>query len=129
VHILPALGSIPLQKLEPAQLQAFYSRKLEGGRGDGKAGGLSARTVRYLDAILREVLQHAIKMQLLARNVAEATEPPRAVRPQVPSWDIDEVQRFLPLTNIHRWIRSDLARGADDRHAPGRTPRAVLARC
>ena len=77
VHIRPALGGKPLQKLTPAQLQSFYTEKLTGGRQDGKAGGLSPRTVRYLHAIIREALAQAVKWQMVARNVADATEPPK----------------------------------------------------
>jgi integrase len=95
VHIRPALGSVPLQKLTPAQLQAFYSLKLTEGRQDGKAGGLAPRSVRYLHAIIREALHQAVKWQMVGRNVADATEPPRAVRPQVRAWDQDQVLRFL----------------------------------
>lgn len=57
VHILPALGTVPLQKLQPAAVQAFYTAKLNEGRADGKAGGLSPSTVRHLHLILRESLQ------------------------------------------------------------------------
>ncbi len=49
-HIIPALGSMPLQALTPATLNAFYSGMLADGRKYGK-GGLSARTVRYTHMI------------------------------------------------------------------------------
>jgi len=43
VHILPALGKIPLQKLTTDTIQEFYNQKAEAGRADGKPGGLSPR--------------------------------------------------------------------------------------
>jgi integrase len=94
VHLVPALGHIPLQKLSPAHLQAFYSDRLARGRADG-TGGLAPRTVRYLHSIVREALAQAVRWQLVARNVADATEPPRAVRPHVQTWDTAQLRRFL----------------------------------
>jgi len=38
VHIKPALGKIPLAKLQAHMLQSFYNEKLENGRVDGKCG-------------------------------------------------------------------------------------------
>ncbi len=75
VHIRPALGNIPLAKLQPHMLQAFYNDKLESGRHDGK-GGLSTRTVRYFHAVIRQALEQAVKEGILPRNVADATNPP-----------------------------------------------------
>lgn len=75
LHIKPALGKIPMAKLQANMLQNFYNEKLEHGRADG-AGGLSTRTVRYLHVVIRQALQQAVKEGLLARNVADATSPP-----------------------------------------------------
>lgn len=96
-HIIPELGRTPLQKLQPVQLQAFYNAKLAGGRADGNEGGLSPRTVRYLHTIIRESLHQAMKWQLVSRNVADMTEPPRSRRPQIATWDADQSRRFLDL--------------------------------
>jgi integrase len=86
---------VPLPKLTPSQLQAFYSQKLTEGRQVGQAGGLSPGIVRYLHAIIREALHQAVKWQMIGRNVADATEPPRAARPQVRAWDQGQVRTFL----------------------------------
>lgn len=95
LHILPALGNVPLQKLQPVQLQALYNDKLTAGRADGGDGGLSPRTVRYLHAIIRKSLQQAVKWQMVSRNVADATEPPRGKRPSVKTWDSEQSRQFL----------------------------------
>ena len=79
--VVPALGNVPLQKLQSVQVQVLYSEKLQGGRADGEAGGLSARTVRYLHTVLREALHQAMKWGMVHRNACDATDPPRAVRP------------------------------------------------
>ena len=81
-QVYPALGTIVLQRLQPAHRQAFYASRLqEGARLDGKPGGLAPRTVRQLHVILHEALKHAVQWQILGRNVADAVAPPRAHRP------------------------------------------------
>ena len=52
LHIVPRLGTTPLSRLTATQINAWL-RDLEAtGRADG-AGGLSARTTRYVFTILR----------------------------------------------------------------------------
>jgi integrase len=75
-HIIPALGKIPLQKLQPAQVQKLYNQKAESGRLHGE-GGLSAASIRYIHAILRKSLNHAVKMQYISRNVCELVDVPK----------------------------------------------------
>jgi len=76
-HIIPSIGNIPLQKLQPIHIQQFYRSKLENGRLDDK-GGLSAKSVLYIHRVLRKALSNALKMQLIPRNVADAVELPKA---------------------------------------------------
>ncbi|MBS3948385.1 MAG: tyrosine-type recombinase/integrase [Dethiobacter sp.] len=94
VHIKPALGKIPMAKLQANALQAFYNEKLESGRHDGE-GGLSTRTVRYLHAIIRQALQQAVKEGLLPRNVADATSPPTIKNKQMRPMAEAELVDFL----------------------------------
>src|SRR5262245_50549078 len=80
--IVPALGQQRLCKLQPLHLQTFYSEAISSGRKDGR-GGLSPTTVRHYHGVIREALQHAVRWQLLSRNVADAVEPPKKARSQV----------------------------------------------
>jgi integrase len=75
-HLVPALGHLVLAKLTPLQLQEYYSWALEAGRRSGR-GGLSPQTVLHHHRVLRQALGQAIRWQLVARNVADAVEPPR----------------------------------------------------
>ena len=59
-HLIPTLGSIPLQQLTPARLQAYYTEKLTSGRRDGK-GGLSPHTVRHHHRLIHAVMPGAAK--------------------------------------------------------------------
>ena len=93
-HIIPALGRIPLPQLQPSHLQAFYRQSQESGRLDGE-GGLSARSVVHLHRILSEALSHAVKWGLLARNVAQAVDPPRVTGKEMRTLDTEGVFGLL----------------------------------
>ena len=74
-HLIPAIGNITLTGLKPEHIQRYQAEKLSCGRADGK-GGLSPRTVRHHYMALHTALEHAFKMGLLSRNVADAVSPP-----------------------------------------------------
>lgn len=101
VHIKPALGKIPMAKLQAHMLQAFYNEKLEKGRADGK-GSLSTRMVRYMHAIIRQALQQAVKEGLLSRNVADATSPPAVKNKQMRPLTEDELLAFFDAAKDDR---------------------------
>jgi integrase len=100
---MPALGDKPIQKLMPGDLQAFYNAKLEGGRADGKEGGLSTRAVRYLHFLLSAALKQAVKEGLVSRNVAEATNPPKQGKKEIQYLTTEEIQRFLQVARESRY--------------------------
>lgn len=87
VHLVPALGTLPLSKLRPLHIQDAYQRILDKG--------LSARTVLQGHRVLREALQHALKWQLLARNPADAVEAPRPDRYEVHALSPEQVRRVI----------------------------------
>lgn len=93
-HLIPDLGSIPLLQIKPEHLQRYYSEKLSGGRLDGK-GGLSPKTVRHHHVTLHDALQSAVKWGLLARNPADAVDPPRFQPHEMRTLNEDDVHRFL----------------------------------
>ncbi len=94
LHLIPALGHHCLEKLQPLHIQACYSDALQSGRRDG-AGGLSPQTVLHHHRVLREALRHAVKWQLIARNPADAVDPPRPQRREIESLDVAETARLL----------------------------------
>ena len=75
-HLRPALGHIALERLRPLHIQSYYDEALRTGRKDGK-GGLSAQTVLHHHRVLHGALRQALRWQMIARNPAEAVEPPR----------------------------------------------------
>jgi integrase len=102
-HIIPHIGHIPLQKLQPMHIQRFYKEKMENGRLDGK-GGLSAKTVMYIHRVLREALSHAVKQQIIPRNVADFVEVPKLKKYHATVLNEDGVHTLLEAfkdTNLY----------------------------
>jgi integrase len=102
-HIVPGIGSAPLQGLSADVLTRFYAERLRSGGRSGK--GLSARTVRYLHAIVHKALADALAWGLVVRNVADAAEPPshraaKAVPPK--TWSAGELRTFLESVSEDR---------------------------
>ena len=93
-HLVPALGQHRLDKLQPLHIQAYYSSALKNGRLDGK-GGLSAQTVVHHHRIFRQALGQAVRWQLIVRNPADAVDPPRPRRQEMPALDDDQIAQLL----------------------------------
>ncbi len=81
-HLVPALGTHVLSKLQPVHISTAWSKALESGRRDGK-GGLSAQSVKHHHRILSQALKQAVRWQMIARNPAKDVEPPRPVRKEM----------------------------------------------
>ena len=97
LHLVPALGHHALSQLKPLHIAAYYAESLRTGRKDGK-GGLSAQTVLHHHRVLREALNQAVRWQLLARNPADAVEPPKPERQQMQV--LDEKQTIALLASL-----------------------------
>ena len=78
-HLAPAFKDVLLAKLRPLHVQQYLDRARTSGRLD-KKGGLSPTTVRHHYAVLREALNHGVRLQLIATNPALAVRPPRYTR-------------------------------------------------
>jgi integrase len=95
VHIVPEIGRIKLAALKPQDLQGFYSRKLDGG--------LSKKSVKYLHAITRRILNEAVKKGLIYNNPCNQVTPPKIEKKPPKVWTIEQAQTFLSATAEHRW--------------------------
>ena len=95
-HLIPNLGAVVLSELKPTHLQGYYAKALREGRRDGR-GGLAARTVGHHHTVLKEALSHAIKWDLLYRNVGDAVTPPRPVEQEMSALDPDGLEKILEV--------------------------------
>jgi len=94
-HLVPELGSLVLTRLQPLQIQSCYTKWRDGGRRDGREGGLSAQTILHHHRVLSEALHQAVRWQLVARNVAEAVEPPTPAFQEIKVVEEDEFVHLL----------------------------------
>jgi integrase len=69
--LIPAFGTLPLAKLAANDIEKAYTRWATGGRRDGRAGGLSPLTRRYIHVVLKSALTRAVERQLIGRNPAD----------------------------------------------------------
>ena len=67
----------------------------EPKRAQSAEGGLSPSTVRYVHAVIRKALGDAVRWNLVARNVADAADPPRQKRTQMQTWNAEQLRTFL----------------------------------
>ncbi len=87
-HLIPSLGSFTLAQLTPDDVEAFTRAKL--------AAGLSSQTVLHLRALLRRVLNRALRHGLVLRNVAALSDPPKLVKTHEQQFlDVAEARAFL----------------------------------
>jgi integrase len=95
VHLIPQLGNIPVTQLTSEQIQRHYTLKL--------TEGLSSRSVRYQHVVLHKALETAMKWGLLARNVCDGVDVPRARQTEMQTWDEYEIARFLEMARNSRY--------------------------
>jgi integrase len=95
IHVLPVLGTRPLQQLTAPMLNALYAELL--ARGNGRCP-LSPKTVRYIHTTVHKTLADAVDAGVVSRNVAERAKPPRPTRRvmrEIQCWEPEELARFL----------------------------------
>jgi integrase len=95
LYVKPELGHVRLEKLTPQQTESWLNGLL--------AAGLSPRTVQHARAVLRRALRHAMKWELVSRNVATLVDPPRQSRKEIMPFSQDEVRTFLQSVEGHRF--------------------------
>lgn len=86
-RIAPHIGKIPLAKLTPFQLNQMYAILL--------AQGYARSTVRLTHTLLKQALNRAVKLEVLARNVALSATAPKAEPTTIVFLSREEAKRFL----------------------------------
>ena len=108
-HVVPHLGSVPIQQLTPQRLNGFYAGLLNDGRRDGK-GGLSARSVGHVHRMLHRALRDAVRWRQLPNNPADHADPPRPAEREMKTWTAAELRGFLDYVRDERlyalWLLS-----------------------
>ena len=99
VHILPALGSIRLNRLHAFEVERVYE-----GLG---TGGLSPLTVHHVHAVLSEALRHAVRYELLRRNPCELLVVGKGERKEMAALDADAARGLLATCERQDSVAAD----------------------
>lgn len=103
LHVSPVLGAVKVQDLTPARLQGLYATlRVKAGPRAGEP--LSARTQTYIFALVHALLEHAVRLEVVGRNVADVAKPdigrldPTAKVGQ--AWTLEEAAAFLDAARL-----------------------------
>lgn len=88
-HINPVLGYIVLKDLRPDHVQSLYTNKL--------ANGVSPNTTRMIHAVIHRALNHALKLGLVYRNVADSVTRPKVVRIEMKTLNDYQVRQLIQV--------------------------------
>ena len=94
-HILPTMGRMRLQEIQPANIKHLYMTKKEEGRGP--------RTVQLIHTILHNILQQAVREGILGRNPVEAVERPKVEKTEMKILTEEQARRFIISTMRNRY--------------------------
>lgn len=93
-RLIPALGSIQLDKLTPSHIESYKAKALKSGRRDGK-GGLSPQTVVHHLRALHTALEYAVRMDKLARNPCDRVQAPQVDHQDMQTLGASDMLRML----------------------------------
>ena len=98
-HLVPALGRLRLNRLEPEQLERLYQGMFESGARPG--------TAHQVHRTIRTALGEAFRRGYVSHNVAEVAKPPRVQPDPVEPFTVEEMRRILDAAlsrrNGTRW--------------------------
>ena len=96
LHFAPEFGAMQLHTIKQDVIQDYYQRKqMNGARGDGKQGGLSAKTIRNHHMVLKDFFSYAEKKYKLDYNPTLETTRPEVVTPEMRVLTPDEMEIFI----------------------------------
>ena len=107
-HIIPGIGSIPLDKLTTIQIQRFYNSLQKSGRIQRKNfpelrdKSLSPRVVRGVHTLLHNCLEQAVAERLILSNPAQGCKLPQLEKREM---------KILPQEKIGMYLAEAERRG------------------
>ena len=107
-HIIPGIGSIPLDKLTTIQIQRFYNNLQKSGRVQRKNfpelrdKSLSPRVVRGVHTLLHNCLEQAVAERLILTNPAQGCKLPQLEKREM---------KILPQEKIGMYLAEAERRG------------------
>lgn len=87
LHVIPRIGHLRLRAVQGLTLQRLYRDLAEAGVGTAR--------IRRAHVVLHRALRQAVQWGLIARNPADAAQPPQHRRREVPALSADEAVAVL----------------------------------
>lgn len=107
VHIKPHLGYFAVQKLTAQHLNTFYGYLLESGKQTNHkgGGGLAAASVKHIHVLVNGALAHAMKHDLVVKNVAQNATVPKVKNAtnKTKILTVEELNRFIHGVQGHEF--------------------------
>ena len=88
-NIIPYIGEIPLNRLQPKDIQKLYDTL--------SADGLCGTSIRYVHNNLHRALRHAVKVQVLNKNAADFVEAPKVDTFEAAPLTPEQVKKLLAV--------------------------------
>lgn len=94
LHIVPRIGRRNLDKLAARDVRLMLD--------DLRTTGRRPRLVQYVHATLRAALEHAVREELVARNVARLVQVPRPQRAEREALSVEDAKTLLKAAEADR---------------------------
>lgn len=116
LHVVPALGRVPLRHLRPDHIERLYADLLVDGNAV-RPGGLDGKTVLEIHMVLRRALGDAVRRGMIISNPTAVAHAPKR-RPlastTLRAWNAQQQREFLDLAAGHRhhaalWVSANTA--------------------
>lgn len=95
-YVRPKLGKKKLSKLEPFDLQEFYTELSEKG--------LSPRTIQIVHNILNRAFNQAVKWRKMSSNPAQLVDRPKQQRREMQALSPEQATRFLEAAKYDHYF-------------------------
>jgi integrase len=91
--ILPQFGRVKVRAVRPSDLDSFYTSLRRRGVNGGRS--LSAQSVHHVHALIRRLLNQALKWGWILTNPALNASPPRVDRVELEVPDVETVTQII----------------------------------
>ena len=98
LHIYPYLGDYPISKITTVQIQRMYNDLRENGRKrcvEKYGKGLTGNTVRGIHMLLHEIMEYAMKENMILRNPTNGTTIPKIDPIELKVLDEKQLTKFM----------------------------------
>lgn len=92
-RILPRFGNTKVRAIRAADIDAFYAELQRGGKSNG--GPLGAQSIRHIHALLRRLMNQAVRWGWIGTSPVVRATPPRVPRHELTIPQPEDVARLI----------------------------------